>query len=118
MSNFNLLLGVVYAYMLTPFMLRTAPDTYYVPSKIAFYGYMLVAILTHDILFYHGHRYTYLIEIKYLQKVWYNWYSLSKQIVPDCCTINICTSGFTSSTMSGLHLSQLVHYMPIPSNTY
>ena len=56
-SNLNLLLGVVYAYILTPFMLRTAPDTYYVPSKMAFYGYMLVAILTHDILFYHGHRY-------------------------------------------------------------
>ena len=38
-------------------MMKTAHDPYYVPSTIAFYGYMLVAILSHDILFYHGHRY-------------------------------------------------------------
>ena len=56
-SNLNLLLAIVLTYTLVrPIMMKTAHDPYYVPSTIAFYGYMLVAILSHDILFYHGHR--------------------------------------------------------------
>ena len=56
-SNLNLLLAIVLTYTLVrPIMMEIAHDPYYVPSTIAFYGYMLVAILSHDILFYHGHR--------------------------------------------------------------
>ena len=56
MSNLNLLQGMVWAFILKLILVDTAPDSYYVPSTVAFYGYMLVAILSHDFLFYHGHR--------------------------------------------------------------
>ena len=58
-SNINLSLGIVGGYMYAPFRAKTAHDMFYVPSTLAFYGYMLVAIITHDFLFYHFHRYKY-----------------------------------------------------------
>ena len=56
-ANFNLSLGIVGGHMYAPFRVKSPHDMFYVPSRLAFYGYMLVAIITHDFLFYHLHRY-------------------------------------------------------------
>ena len=56
-SNFNMFIGVFWAYMLKPILIQRSHDPRYVPETAHFYAYMLVAILSHDFLFYHGHRY-------------------------------------------------------------
>ena len=56
-TQLNFLLMTVWAFMCAPFMLENAHDVFYVPSMWAFCGYMLVAIISHDFLFYHAHRY-------------------------------------------------------------
>ena len=56
-SNFNMLIGVFWAYLLVPTLIAHSHDLRYVPETPHFYAYMLVAILSHDFLFYHGHRY-------------------------------------------------------------
>ena len=56
-SNFNMLIGVFWAYVLRPVLIKGSHELGYVPEAPHFYAYMLVAILSHDFLFYHGHRY-------------------------------------------------------------
>ena len=52
-----MLIGVFWAYLVVPTLIAHSHDLRYVPEKPHFYAYMLVAILSHDFLFYHGHRY-------------------------------------------------------------
>ena len=40
-------------------------DVYQVPSLYAVCGYLTVAALCHDVLFYHAHRYPVLVYVVY-----------------------------------------------------
>ena len=60
MVNFNMGLNFLYGWLMSPFSIESARShggVYSVPTRTAFYGYMVAAMVCHDIWFYHAHRY-------------------------------------------------------------
>ena len=60
MVNFNMGLNFLYGWLMSPFSLESARShggVYSVPTRTAFYGYMVAAMVCHDIWFYHAHRF-------------------------------------------------------------
>ena len=49
-------LNGLYGWLLSPITVANARSVYFVPSRTAFFGYMVAAMVCHDIWFYHAHR--------------------------------------------------------------